>query len=104
MNPPPTHLLRLYVAGQGAVSQRAVEDLRRLCKEALGGACELEVVDVLAQPEAAEAANILALPTVVRERPLPARRVIGDLGDRERVLEGLDLHVARDVAKKGDAP
>lgn len=91
MNPQPPCLLRLFVAGTGASSERAAASLRRLCDEVLGDAYELEVIDVLVHPARAEQDNIIALPTVVRVRPLPMRRVIGDLDEVEQVLEGLDL-------------
>jgi circadian clock protein KaiB len=51
----------------------------------------LAVIDVLEQPQAAEEEKILATPTLVKELPPPARRVIGDLSDTEKVFLGLDL-------------
>jgi circadian clock protein KaiB len=84
------YLLTLFVTGQSVRSQRAVANLRRLC-EALRGLCELTVVDVLERPQLAEEEKIMATPTVIRRRPLPVRRVIGDLSDPEKVLLWLDL-------------
>ncbi len=49
------------------------------------------VIDVLERPQLAEDEKILATPMVVKELPLPIRRIIGDLSDSERVLLGLDL-------------
>jgi circadian clock protein KaiB len=49
------------------------------------------VVDVLQDPERAEAARILTTPTVVREAPAPARRVTGDLSDLRTVVAALGL-------------
>ena len=83
-------VLTLYVTGQSARSQRAAANLRSLC-DRLQGRCELTVVDVLERPQLAEDARILATPTVVRHLPLPARRIIGDLSDPERVVLWLDL-------------
>ncbi len=84
-------LLKLYVTGQTARSLRAVDNLRRICEEHLGGGYDLQVIDVLQCPQVAEDQDILATPTVVKEMPLPARRIIGDLSDAARVLLGLDL-------------
>jgi circadian clock protein KaiB len=36
-------------------------------------------------------ADILAAPTLVRQSPLPTRRIIGDLSERGRVLMLLDI-------------
>ena len=40
----------------------------------------------------AESERILATPTLIKSLPLPLRRVIGDLSDREKVLLGLEVH------------
>jgi circadian clock protein KaiB len=45
----------------------------------------------LERPQLAEDEKILATPTVVKELPMPIRRIIGDLSDAEKVLLGLDL-------------
>jgi circadian clock protein KaiB len=89
-------LLKLYVTGQTARSQRAIANLRRICEQELHGEYEMLVIDVLERPQLAEDEKILATPTVVKELPAPIRRVIGDLSDSERVLLGLDLRSAAD--------
>jgi len=87
-------VLTLYIAGHTPRAELAIANLRRLCDEDLGGQYKLEIVDVREQPEAAEAAKILATPTLIKQLPPPLRRVIGDLSDREKLLLGLDLHSA----------
>jgi circadian clock protein KaiB len=84
------YVLALYVTGQSIRSQQAVANLRALCDH-LGQSCELTVIDVLERPHAAEDERILATPTVIRRRPLPLRRVIGDLSDLEKLRLWLDL-------------
>jgi circadian clock protein KaiB len=46
---------------------------------------------VLEHPELAEDDRVLATPTLIKRLPLPLRRIIGDLSDREKVLLGLEL-------------
>lgn len=94
------YLLRLFVAGTTAGSTRAVAALRTLCDEKLGGRYQLEVVDVYQQPALARDHQILAVPTLVKHLPLPIRRILGDLTDRERVLMGLDLQPRSDEKKR----
>lgn len=84
-------LLRLYIAGNSATSQRAGQKLVELQRLIPG--CRTEIVDVLAQPELAERAGILATPTLSYEHPERPRRIIGDLGDTRRVLEFLGVEV-----------
>jgi circadian clock protein KaiB len=88
---PPTHRLRLFVAGSTIRSRQAIENLRRICAKELGGKVDLEVVDIYQQPELAAQHQIVAAPTLVKMLPLPVRRIIGDLSQTERVLRGLDL-------------
>ena len=83
--------LRLYVAGQTPKSLHAVANLKNFCDEHLAGRHEVEIIDLVAHPAQARADDIVAIPTLVRRRPEPSRKIIGDLSNRERVLIGLDL-------------
>lgn len=69
----------------------AIANLRRICEQDLKGRYELEIIDVLEFPHIAEDEKILATPTLIKELPLPLRRMIGDLSDRDKVLLGLDV-------------
>jgi circadian clock protein KaiB len=85
------YVLRLYVTGMTARAARAVENVCKICDEHLGGRYDLEIIDVYQQPALARAAQIIAAPTLIKELPLPLRRIIGDMSQRDRVLVGLDL-------------
>jgi circadian clock protein KaiB len=86
-----SYVLRLYVTGHTPRAQLAIENLRRICDEDLHGQYELQIIDVLANPQLAEDEKILATPTLIKQLPPPLRRVIGDLSDRDKVLLGLDV-------------
>lgn len=83
--------LRLYIAGQTPKSRAAFTNLKRLCEEYLPGRYQIEVVDLLVNPQLAQGDQIVAIPTLVRKLPEPLRRIIGDLSDTERTLVGLQL-------------
>jgi circadian clock protein KaiB len=83
-------LLRLYVAGKSATSQRALVNMKEL-QRTIGSDWKFEVVDVLTSPELAEQAGVLATPTLSYEHPERPRRIIGDLSDTRRVLEFLGI-------------
>jgi circadian clock protein KaiB len=85
------HVLRLYVAGSTPRSLLAVEAIRQVCEEHLRGNYRLEVFDIHQHPELARSERLVAAPTLVRERPLPTRRLVGDMSRRERVLDRLGL-------------
>jgi circadian clock protein KaiB len=79
------------VTGSTPRTKLAVANLRQICEAELGAEYDLEIIDVLEQPQVAEDQRILATPTLVKQLPPPLRRVIGDLSDREKVLLGLEL-------------
>jgi circadian clock protein KaiB len=90
------YLLRLFVTGSTPKSSRAIRNIRALCEEKLRGRYDLEVVDIYQHPEQVKGEQIVVTPTLVKKLPLPFRKIIGDLSDKERVLVGLDL-VPRDL-------
>ena len=92
----PKYVLRLYITGSTPRSSRSIFNLRNLCEDRLMGRYQLEVVDIYQQPELARAQQIIAAPTLIKSLPLPLRRLVGDLSDRERVLVGLDLKPRQD--------
>jgi circadian clock protein KaiB len=83
--------LRLYVAGQTSKSLAAMANLKRVCEEHLAGRYEIEVIDLLKNPQLAAGDQIIAIPTLVRKLPAPLKRIIGDLSNTEKVLVGLDV-------------
>ena len=88
---PERYHLTLYVAGQTPKSAAAVANLKRVCEQHLAGRYVIELVDLLRTPRLAAGDQILAIPTLVRRRPSPLKRIIGTLSDTEKVLVGLGI-------------
>lgn len=84
-------ILKLYITGHTQNSSRAITNLRNICDNELGGRYDMKIIDVLENPQLAEDERIIATPALIKELPLPLRRIIGDLSDTESVLLGLDL-------------
>ena len=96
--------LRLYITGNTLASLHAVSNLGLLCQDELSGLCDVEIIDILENPQMAEEEKILATPTLVKRTPAPIRKVIGDLSHRSRVLLGLGLEAhVRDGDKETDS-
>jgi circadian clock protein KaiB len=85
------YVLRLYVAGITPRSSAAIRAITEICERYLEGRYELEVIDIYQQPTLAKGEQIIAAPTLIKKLPLPLRRLIGNLTDKERILVGLDL-------------
>jgi len=85
------YILRLYVTGMTPKSTRAIANVQKLCEKYLEGAYELNVIDIYQQPQLAKGEQIIATPTLIKQLPLPFRKLIGDMSDTEKFLIGIDL-------------
>jgi circadian clock protein KaiB len=88
------YVLRLYVTGLTPRSTRAIHAVRQVCEERLPGNFELEIIDVYQQPSRITRDQVVAIPTLVREKPGPVRYIVGDMSDHFRLLKGLGLSLA----------
>jgi circadian clock protein KaiB len=89
---PDTYIFRLFITGASPNSARAVANIRQICETYLKGNYALEIVDVYQQQEIAEKEQLIALPLLIKKQPLPVRRLIGDLSDKQKVLTELGIH------------
>ncbi len=86
-----TYVLRLYITGMTPKSARAIANVKDLCTQYLQGRYKLKVIDICRQPRLARGEQIIATPTLIKELPLPLRKLIGDMSDTARFLIGIDL-------------
>jgi len=84
-------IFRLYVTGASPNSSRAITNIKKLFESHLKDQYELSIIDVYQQPHVAKTVDIIALPLLIRKRPLPERRLIGDMSDGEKVMKNLGL-------------
>ena len=89
------YVLRLYVTDASPKSARAIVNVRRLLEEHLGERYTLEILNITEHVAQATQDQIVCVPTLLRLAPPPARRIIGDMSDVERVLKGLDVPPTR---------
>ena len=85
------YILRLYVTGMTPKSTKAIDNVQKLCEKYLEGFYDLKIIDIYQQPKLAKDEQIIATPTLIKQHPLPIRRLIGDMSDTERFLVGIDL-------------
>ena len=82
---------QLFVTGKTPRSLEAFANLKELCETHLESKCHIEVFDLRENPEIAKVENINAIPTLIKDLPVPIKRVIGTLADEEKVLLGLEI-------------
>jgi circadian clock protein KaiB len=85
------YVLCLYVTGMTPKSTLAIDNVQKLCEKYLEGFYELKIIDIYQHPKLAKEEQIIATPTLIKQFPLPIRRLIGDMSDTERLLAGIDL-------------
>jgi len=88
-------ILKLYIAGQTTKSITAFANIKKICEEHLKGKYSIKIIDLLKNPKLAKGDQILAIPTLIKQLPLPLKKIIGDFSNTQKVLVGLDI-----VAKK----
>ncbi|MEQ9027336.1 MAG: circadian clock KaiB family protein [Aggregatilineales bacterium] len=89
----PQYILKLYVAGHTSKSILAIASIRSICEAYVKENYELQVIDIYQQPKLAEAERIIVTPTLVKQLPLPPRKIVGDLSNEDKVLSGLGIIV-----------
>lgn len=93
--PTPERLrLTLFVSGATPASAHAVSRLRDLCDRNATSGYDLSIIDIYEDSAAVAARGVLAVPTLIKELPLPVRVLIGDFTDEQRVLAALGLPAA----------
>ena len=85
------YTLRLYIAGLTPRSQEAIRSVTTICEEHLEGRYDLEVIDIYQNPLLAKGEQVIAVPTLIKQLPLPLRKMIGSMADKDKVLMSLDL-------------
>lgn len=84
-------VLSLFVTDATPSSVRARAHLQSWLQTTGSHGVQLDVIDVTERPDLAEAERVLATPTLIRHRPLPRRKIVGDLSDWETVALTIDI-------------
>jgi circadian clock protein KaiB len=87
----PRYVMTLFVTGASRLALQAVSRVTAFCEAELAGNYDLEVVDLYRSPERAKTAQVIAAPTLLRDKPSPVRRVIGDMSDREKLKAAIKV-------------
>jgi circadian clock protein KaiB len=81
------YVLRLFVAGHNANTERILQTLHQMLEQSLRYPYTLKVVDVFKHPDQAELYQVSATPTLVRAWPQPVRRLVGDIDNTAKILQ-----------------
>lgn len=73
--------LMLYVSSLSVHAPQTIDGIVRICRELGEDRVGLTIVDVVAHPELAEAAGVVATPTLIRSDQTLSARVVGEILD-----------------------
>ena len=82
-------LFRLYIVENTPSSQELILTLSSIFENDLKDNYQLEIVDILKNPELALQDDVLATPTLVMKKPLPEKRIMGNICNEKQLLKGL---------------
>jgi circadian clock protein KaiB len=85
------YILRLFISGATPNSSRAITNIQKILETYLQGRYTLNIIDVRQETAVAQKEQIIALPLLIIKNPLPERRLIGDMSNTKKVLEGLGI-------------
>jgi circadian clock protein KaiB len=88
--------LTLFVSGASESSAKAILNVREICDAHLRGRHQLDVVDLNQEPGLAALHHVLATPTLIKDRPLPPRMLVGDMSDHVKILLALEVQDTAD--------
>jgi circadian clock protein KaiB len=90
--PTPQRLhLTLFLSGTSPACAAAERRLRDMCDRHSPSGYDLLIVDIHEQPEVVVSRGVLAVPTLIKELPLPVLVLVGDFTDEPRALAALGL-------------
>ena len=84
------HQLTLFISGDTTNARAALLNVERLCERVSGG-CLVDVIDVKADPDLAEADRVIATPMLISRHTERPQRVVGDLSDLEAVIRFFEM-------------
>lgn len=81
------YVLHLFIRSDRSNTEQILSSIHQLLETGLDSPYNLKVIDILKHPEQGVNHQITATPTLLRISPKPARRIVGQLDDIQRVLK-----------------
>lgn len=84
------YVFRLYLPRRNGKTDDAERKLRAELDRHFGKDYQLEVIDIMENPDLMKRDQIMAVPTLIKKAPDGERRVVGALDDVDAMLKGID--------------
>ncbi len=81
------YLIELYVTKNSTSSIRAIKNLQSIKEQFLKGKTKIDIIDIYENPEKSIRNGIVSVPTLIRIKPIPEIRIIGDLSNEQETIK-----------------
>jgi circadian clock protein KaiB len=78
-------LFELFVAGDAPIFLKAAINIKAIFDKYYENNYELQVIDIYQNPALAVSEDVLVVPLLIRKKPLPEIRMVGDFSDTKKV-------------------
>jgi circadian clock protein KaiB len=84
-------VFKIFVAGLSPRNKQLISAFQEVCSDKLKHKHQIEIIDILKNSREAEVQRVLATPTIVRQKPSPEKRIIGDFREASKAEKALDF-------------
>lgn len=86
------YTFKLFVVANTLTCEDITRKLTVVLEKNFHDEYDLEIIDIIESPGLAIQENVLATPTLIKESPLPPKRIVGNIGDEKNILTALGLN------------
>lgn len=91
------YVLKLFISGASPNSLKAINNLKEILEANIKGRYDLQIIDVYKEHSIAIKEQVVALPMLIKQFPLPERRLIGDMSETRKVISSLGIDINDEV-------
>lgn len=81
------YVLELYVTKNSTPSIIALKNIQSIKEQFFKENTKIDVIDIYENPEKSIQNGIVSIPTLIRIKPIPQIRIVGDLSDEQEVIK-----------------
>ena len=85
------YVFELFIAGNDLLGKRAIKNIKLFCENTFQDNYTLDIIDIEIKQELAGKYRISAIPTLIKKKPLPEMRILGDLTETDQLTMELNL-------------
>ena len=86
------YFFKLFVSTNSILATKSIINIKSFLEQYLKGRYELEIIDIFQNPEILIKEEIITVPLLIKESPLPKIRIVGEMTDTEKIKRELLIY------------